>query len=231
MINKTPWPILAGDLFHGINWFNGRGRVPGRASELRKQVLGFFPSRQSKNSLLSIPLPRHAFPSGGGIAHETRSNQFITRGLPRTELAQVLVPPLQPGAFGVIVYRSSGALRHNLQHNVSSVICTRFKKKKKARVCKVGAPYVVPCEAEICFLLLPKEVDAEVFHQRGEIISDLLQNLRSRPHGFKELGVGVDQLGGEDDVRNALTEEGSIGLVSPVVRSTEEQDAICRHVY
>lgn len=85
---------------------------------------------------------------------------------------------------------------------------------------------VFPCVAEVGLGLFPEEIDMEVFHQRGELVRDVLERLRARLQRREQLAVGIDGFPRRDGMQHALRGAGQLGDVAAVVRRAEEEDGV-----
>ena len=70
-----------------------------------------------------------------------------------------------------------------------------------------GNTHVVFYDLEVGFLLLPKEIDAEILHERRELIHDVLQGFRAFPQCLEELSIGLQDLGWHEGVQHALSDQ------------------------
>lgn len=63
-----------------------------------------------------------------------------------------------------------------------------------------GDTHVVFLDLEVCFLLLPKEIDAEILHERRKLVRDVLQGFRAFLQCLEELTIGVQDLGWHEGI-------------------------------
>ena len=68
----------------------------------------------------------------------------------------------------------------------------------------------------------------EVFHQRRELVRDVLERLRARLQRREQLAVGINSFPRRDSMQHALRGAGRLGDVAAVVRRAEEEDGVGR---
>ena len=79
-------------------------------------------------------------------------------------------------------------------------------------------------------LLFPKEEDAESFHQRGELVGDVLQHFRALSQSMQQLLICVDNLLGHRGLYHSLQESSRVGNVTTQMWSSEKEHGVCRKV-
>ena len=90
--------------------------------------------------------------------------------------------------------------------------------------------YVFSSMGHDSLLLFPKEEDSKSFHQRRELVRDVLQHFRALPQSLQELLIRVYNLLRHRHFHDSLQQASRFGNVATQMWSSEKEYGVCRDV-